>query len=153
MLLKLNVGLARKVGEANYGSRGASINVEMEVDSSLVSDPPRLNERIRGLFNFVRHAVDEELGCPNQRLDPSKNGSEYPRLSGPEQRPSDNGGTRNGRPATQSQVKAIYSISRAQKIDLAVFLREQFQVHRVEDLSLKQASQAIDALKADTKGR
>ena len=42
MPLKLNVGLNRKVGEQNYGSRGASVNVEMELESSLVGEPSRL---------------------------------------------------------------------------------------------------------------
>jgi len=47
MPLKLNVGLSRKVGDTNYGSRGASVNVELELESSLVGEPAKLQERIR----------------------------------------------------------------------------------------------------------
>ncbi len=60
-MLKLNAGLSRKVGEPNYGSRGASVNVELEVESSLISDPDGLLNRIRGLFDLARKSVDEEL--------------------------------------------------------------------------------------------
>ena len=49
-MLKLNAGFSRKVGEANYGSRGASVNVELEVESNLVNDPEALTGRIRKLF-------------------------------------------------------------------------------------------------------
>ena len=39
MPLKLNAGLSRKVADGNYGSRGASVNIELELDSGLVDDP------------------------------------------------------------------------------------------------------------------
>ncbi|MGZ0174755.1 MAG: hypothetical protein ACKVHE_35095 [Planctomycetales bacterium] len=31
MPMKLNVGLSRKIGEPNFGSRGASVNLELEL--------------------------------------------------------------------------------------------------------------------------
>jgi len=37
MPMTVNIGLYRKVGEANYGSRGATINIGMELDSCSVS--------------------------------------------------------------------------------------------------------------------
>jgi len=49
-MLKLNVGFTKKVGEANYGSRGAAVNLELEFDSSLVGDAERLRERIKQLI-------------------------------------------------------------------------------------------------------
>lgn len=68
MPLKLNVGLSRKVGEPNFGSRGASVHLELELDSALVTEPDRLRDRIRSLFQLVRAAVDEELrGLPARR--------------------------------------------------------------------------------------
>jgi hypothetical protein len=36
MPLKLNVGLSRKIGEENYGSRGASVNLELELDAGCI---------------------------------------------------------------------------------------------------------------------
>ena len=60
-MIKLNAGFSRKVGEANYSSRGASVNLELELESSLISDPDKMHEKIRNLFLLARKAVDEEL--------------------------------------------------------------------------------------------
>ena len=60
-MIKLNAGFSKKVGEPNYGSRGASVNVDLEVESALMDQPDQLQERIRKLFMLARKAVDEEL--------------------------------------------------------------------------------------------
>ena len=60
-MLKLNVGLSKKVGAPNYGSRGASVNLELEVEAGLVNQPDKLQERVRQLFRLARTSVDEEL--------------------------------------------------------------------------------------------
>ena len=36
MPMKLNVGVSRKVGLPNYGSVGASCNLELELDATLL---------------------------------------------------------------------------------------------------------------------
>jgi len=144
MPLKLNVGLSRKVGQPDYGSRGASVNLELELDSSLVSDNSRLQERIRELFQLARQSVDDELDHPHQtssnsaRQDQSPNGNSH-RQEAP-------------RAATQSQVRAIHAIAGRRRIDLVAELRGRFSVDRPEDLSIMQASELIDALKGTPDG-
>ena len=54
MPLKVNIGASKKVADQNYGSRGASVNLEMELDASLVSEPAKLQEKIRYLFGLAR---------------------------------------------------------------------------------------------------
>ena len=61
MPLKINVGLNRKIGEANYGSRGACVNIEVEVEPTLVEKPDQLRERVRYLFQIAKASVEEEL--------------------------------------------------------------------------------------------
>ena len=61
MPMKINAGLSRKVGELNFGSRGASVNIELEVDADLAADTARLRQRIRGLYGVIREALNEEL--------------------------------------------------------------------------------------------
>jgi hypothetical protein len=148
MPLKLNVGLSKKIGEANYGSRGASVNVEMELEAALVADSDKFKERIRQLFASIRASLFEELnGKSAATAGPSTgqygngqpNGSGHPATSGPTQP--------QVRPATQSQIKALYAIARSQRLDLAQFVRDRFRLERPEDLSLKEASGAIDDLK------
>src|SRR5690606_17453313 len=113
MPLKLNVGLSRKVGEANYGSRGASVNLELELDSGLVSEPDRLHDRIRQLFRLAKASVDEELhseGSPEVATSVS-NGRAHAHAS-------NGNGHRTGaaRPATQSQMRALWAIAERQQV-------------------------------------
>ena len=62
MPLKTNVGVSRKVADNNYGSRGARVNLEVELDSSLIQEPERFHDRIRQVFRLAQQAIDEELG-------------------------------------------------------------------------------------------
>jgi hypothetical protein len=59
-MLKLSVGFNRKTGEANYGSRGASVSLDLELESGLVEQPDQLRERIRYLFGLAKASVEEE---------------------------------------------------------------------------------------------
>jgi hypothetical protein len=156
-MMKINVGLCRKIGEANYGSRGATVNLELELDSSLVGEPAKLKERIRQLFALVRTSLAEELngGNSNGHCQQPNGGAQPPNSqngngNGNGHSPGAQNGLRSGgqRPATQSQVKAIYAIARGRQINVAQFLRERFQVGRPDDLSLKDASAVIDELKS-----
>jgi hypothetical protein len=62
MPLKLNVGVSRKVGLPDYGSVGASCNLEMELDAGLLErDLEGFHARIRGAYVAAHQAVHDEL--------------------------------------------------------------------------------------------
>ena len=62
MPLKLNVGLAKKVGQPNYGSLCASCHVECELDAMLLaSDLDRFHEHVSEVFSACSQAVHDEL--------------------------------------------------------------------------------------------
>ena len=158
MPLKLNIGLSRKVGEANYGSRGASVNVELEVDGSLVSEPARLHERIRELFALVRHSLAEELNGAHPTA--VSNGSppaaepSNPATGGDPRPESQTPRTGRARAATPAQVKAIYAIGRAGHLsdaEIAQRAQEQYGCSP-EQLERRDASNFIDALKQEMAG-
>ena len=151
MPMKLNIGLSRKIGEANYGSRGASVNVEVEVEGSLVTEPTKLQEHIRRLFGLVRASITEELNGGA-----GANGNAHLAVTPAETGNGDNvstnsnaatNGNRARRLATQSQVRAIEAIARKQRLNLGFYLADHHGVVKPEDLSIQEASQAIDELK------
>jgi hypothetical protein len=139
MPLKLSVSLSRKVGEANYGSRGATVGLEMEAEIGLVHQPEQLGEQVAHLFRLARESVEREL-------------AQLPAAAGnvavPNGRPS--GQNRLGRSATPPQVRAIQAIAGQLQLDLGAELRNRFGVNYPEALSLVEASQLIDALKASS---
>jgi hypothetical protein len=144
-MLKLNIGFNRKVGEANYGSRGASVNLELECDSGLASDPDRLKERIRYLFGLAKASVEEELNSqqsgPNgTQTETNGNGHAI-------------GRRRDGtRKATASQVRALNAIASRQNLSATNLVQSRYGVDTPEDLSITEASELIDTLKAASKG-
>ena len=169
MSVKLNIGLSRKVGEANYGSRGASINLEVELDNGMLNDPGQLRERVHDLYVLARESVDEELQRP---ADASPGEPSYANGNGRAQTNgvangnghsnghasnghSSNGSSsnngQNGRVevarATQSQIRAIFAISKRQGLDPHTLISERFRVHKMEDLTIREASSLIDDLK------
>ncbi len=153
-MLKLNVGLSRKVGEANYGSRGASVHLELEVESALAGDTHTLQERIRALFRLARTSVDEELaghGSPNH-APAACNGHHAETASnghGNNGNGHGNGSSRTAsRPATVSQIRAIHAIANRRQLNLPQELQSRYGHRFVEQLSLAEASQLIDAFKA-----
>jgi hypothetical protein len=151
MPLKVNVGLNRKVGEQNFGSRGASVNVEMELDSGLVTEPDKLKEHIRQLFGLVRTSLAEEMNRNTNGYAPpaAGNGTQAGQGSNGNGQHQDSGQRgESPRPATKSQVKAIFAITMHQKLDMKKLLQERCHVARPEDLNIKEASALIDFLKS-----
>jgi hypothetical protein len=150
-MLKMQVGISKKVGEANYGSRGASVNLELELDSSLVGDTDRLKERIRHLFGLAKTSVDEELAAGAAQSAPNSNSA----LSAGNGHAagSPNGRRRDGtRAATASQVRALHAIEDRRKLDLSGLLAERFQIDDAAGLTITEASNLIDELKGEAAG-
>ncbi len=157
-MLKLNVGYSRKVGEPDFGSRGASINVEVELDAGVIREPDRLRGQIQQLFEVAETSVNEELHSAQANVSRSpQNGANGKGQNGHrngDANGSSNGGSRNGngRLATQSQVRAIHAIANRQRVDLPDLLQNRFRVSRPDELSIRDASHMIDELKGQQAG-
>ena len=164
MSVKLNIGLSRKVGEASFGSRGASINLEVELDNGVLNDPGQLRDRVQDLYMLARQSVDEELQRPAEAgpSEPSHaNGNGQRRISHAANGNGHTNGQTNGRAtnghgngrievarATQSQIRAIFAISKRQGLDPHTVINERYRVHKMEELTIREASALIDDLKS-----
>jgi hypothetical protein len=157
-MLKLNVGTNRKVGQPDFGSAGASCNLELELDTALFQDLEGLQQVVRRAYAACNQAVQDELAriagdtCKNTqpqevievRTTPTISGASVTRIPAAQftNQPSP-------RPATASQVKAIRAIAARRKIDLVGMLRERFGLTTADELGIRQASSFIDELKSD----
>lgn len=142
MPLRLQVGLQQKVGLPNYGSLGASCQVELELDNQLLERNLETFQReVEQAFAACRQAVQTELARPKPA---AQNGQ------------TTNGHIANGqssersshdlsvRWATPSQIRALRAIAGRRQFDLTAHLQQRFGIARPEDLELHQASRLID---------
>ena len=161
MPMKLNVGVSRKVGLPDYGSVGASCNLELELDSGMIDrDLDAFHARVRDAYVAAHQAVHDELarlqvpinaGAERPPQKPARtiarNGYARANGNGSSVRAQDDR-SRVRKPATPNQVKAIQAIARRQNTDLVSVLRDEYEVERPEDLTIRQASELIDLLKS-----
>ena len=135
MPAKLNVGASRKIADGRYGSRGAAVHLEIELDHALVSETAKLHERIRQIFALVHQAVTEELQRQQAEAASATAAATVLLPSQP-------------RRATAAQLKAIQSLAKELHTDLEEVFLPPLGVRRLDELTVQQASTLIDTLKA-----
>lgn len=144
MPLRLQVGLQQKVGLPDYGSLGASCQVELELDGQLLErSPDAFQQEVSRAFDACRQAVQAELMHNKPAPQPGQPAA------------ASNGRRTNAnvaRRATPSQVRALQAIAGRQQFDLAADLQQRFGIARPEELELQQASRLIDELNRPTSG-
>lgn len=138
MPVKVNIGLSKKVGLPDYGSAGASCQVEFELDGGYDNgSSEHFQDSVRRAYLACRQAVEREISAnhqSSQTVESKTNGSQGIA----------------GRSATASQIRAIHAIAGRNRIDLKELLPARHGVHRAEDLGIKDASSLIDFLKSPT---
>ena len=143
MPLKVSVGLSKKIGLPDYGSLGASVYVEYEADSSLLhNDLAGFHRQVKNAFVACKQAVQDELSGEQGQSSQPHSGNGQHNGNGTNHRRS------NSRKATASQVRAINSISDRLQLDLANWLHQKYGLRVPNELSISDASHAIDELKA-----
>ena len=173
MPMTVKVGLAKKVGQPDYGSLGASCEVALELDAGLLfSGLDGFHRKVQAAYTACRQAIQDELsGQPGSaspalesnaanRGQSDTHGHERGTDAGsPRGNPhrdaaggsngSQNGRSSNGnrRAATTAQVRALHAIATRQNFNLTDLLRDRFHIYKAEELSLREASNLIDELK------
>ena len=146
MPVKINVGVAKKVGQPNFGSAGANCNVEFEIDGGYDNgSTEKFQNAVRRAYAACREAVESELTEQEEESKPQLEGSKQSRTTN--RTATQSNPVTQTRGATASQVRAIYAISNHNGISLEAVLSE-FNVSRPDDLSVRDASNVIDQLKS-----
>ena len=154
MPVKLNVGLSKKVGLPDYGSLGASCNVELELDSVLLhQDLQAFHEHVRTAYVACHQAILDELS--RQQASPvPNNGHSAPQRADPPPKEATAAPRTNGQRSSLPSSKQLgYLRQLASEINglgpaKLERLSERLYGTRVAALSRFDASALIDTLKA-----
>ena len=146
-MIKLHVSACKKITDGNYGSRGGTVGIEIEVDSSLVGDSAKLQAHIRHLFELARKSLTEELQASNE---PASVEVSHMRCNGAILNGNGAGHAVTVTPvryASEKQLALIQGLLRKSKIPYQPLLGK-CKVGSFNELTVQQASRMIESLKA-----
>jgi hypothetical protein len=151
-IARISVTACRKVGEPNYGSRGAEVSLEIEIPANEQADPQTIIARA---FAQVTKAVDDQLAraervpqkaaeapspaAPPTPAAPAPSSPAPPASSAPPSPPPSSNGTATQ--ATEKQARAIFALGKLKGINV----KEKCNPHK---LTIADASKWIDWLRA-----
>ena len=145
-MLKVIVGVSRKVGLPGYSSVGASFQIEVELTSGLLDqDLDAFHEQVRRAYAVAHQAVNNDLAPfqPKPRL--QLHGASLRQDASRFQANSLQNLAKPVRPAPARQVRTISRIATQRQLDLPELLAP-FEVGEIEKLSITQASALINRL-------
>ena len=148
-MIKLHVSACKKITDGNYGSRGGSVGIEVEVDSSLVGESAKLRDHIRKLFDLANASLSEELQANNE---PACVDETHHHRDGVSFNGNGAGNAVSVAPtrfATEKQILCIQGLARKHGVPVPELLK-QAGVRVFNDMSVRQASQMIESLKSNS---
>jgi hypothetical protein len=145
-MLKVIVGVSRKVGLPGYSSVGASCQIEVELASGFLGeDLDAFHEQVRRAYAAAHQAVNNDLAPfqPKPRL--QIHGASLRQDASRFQADSLQNLAKPVRSATPRQIRTISRMATQRQLDLADLLAP-FEVGEMEKLSITQASDLINGL-------
>jgi len=136
-MIRLNVGLSRKIGQANFCSKGGSVNLEVEVADL---DHTKLRDAIHKLFTLAKQSLEDELGQDGADV------QDKPVVQvsvKPEGQNLQEAVTANCRLASGKQLSFLQNLARTQRRNLEQECEQAYQA-LPERLTSKQASALIE---------
>ena len=136
-MIRLNCGISRKVGQANFGSRGGSINLEVELADL---DNNKLKESIHKLFHLAKESLEQELGGEANEV----NDKSVVQISTqPTGQTLQEAITTQAKLVSGKQLNFLQTLARSQRRDLQKEVLEAYETYP-ERLTCKQASALIE---------
>ena len=136
-MIRLNCGISRKVGQANFGSRGGSINLEVELADL---DHDKLRDSIHRLFNLAKQSLEEELGAEGQEVHDKPVVQVTAQATG---QTLQEAVSAQGKLVTGKQLSFLQNLARTQRRNLEKECMDEFETYP-ERLNVKQASTLIE---------
>jgi len=116
MPMKLNIGVCRKIGQPDYGSLGASCDVQLELSGTLIfDDPTAFQQHVRQAYAACEQAVDEQLGFKQQSAGSANGHAQAERPESTAQHNA-NGSNGNGHSANGARLATEKQITYARQL-------------------------------------